>query len=384
METPFFTRTDELEAFCAEAMKQKMVGIDTEFVWSRTYYPVLGLVQLAWDEEHCALVDPIAIQDAFPLKTLLESPNVVKIFHEAGSDLPILRRWTGALPRNVVDTRYAAGFCGLTTKVSLAKLLAFEFGIVLPKTETRSDWTQRPLTPAQLEYAGDDATHLPRLYSRLAQKIDALGNTDFFLEEMRCYESEDFYREPDPNEAWRRLTHIPGVHCGQQDCAILRVLAAWREHTARQQNITKNRILRDEQLIQLAKNRVKDPRQMAETWNIPWHLVKKYGEQIAQFIAQAETLPPSEWPSMPHPFHSPDQRLLKQRADRILSLAHKRADSRGIDPTLVASRREAEHLALAESHREDNIQSALLTGWRHQLLGTALEEICQDFRNKPM
>ncbi|MBR0458544.1 MAG: HRDC domain-containing protein [Victivallales bacterium] len=384
METPFFTKTEELEGFCAEALRQKMIGIDTEFVWSRTYYPLLGLVQLAWDEEHCALVDPIAIQETSPLKALLEAPNVVKIFHEAGSDLPILRRWTGALPRNVVDTRYAAGFCGLTTKVSLAKLLAIEFGLVLPKTETRSDWTQRPLTTAQLEYAGDDATHLPRLYTRLAEKIDALGNTDFFQDEMRCYESEEFYRETDVNEAWRRLEHIPGIRYGQQDLAILRVLAAWRETLARQQNITKNRILRDEQLIHLAVHRVKDKKQMADTYQIPWQCVKNYGEQIAQLIAQAEQLPISEWPSMPHSYFGVDQRMVKQRADRVLSLARKRAEPRGIDPTLVASRREAEHLALAASHKEENIQSPLLTGWRHQLLGPALEEICQDFRNKPL
>ena len=223
-----------LREFCQTAARQGRLAIDTEFVWTRTYYPELGLVQLSWDQEHSALVDALAISDPSPLREVIADPSVVKILHEAASDLPILRRWCGVMPVRVFDTRIGAGFCGLTTSVSLSGLLDSQLGVTLAKTETRTNWLQRPLSPTQLQYAAEDEAWLPLMHETLHEKIEKLGNLDWFKEEMSACEQEDYYAEPDPRESWRRVSGM-GALSGVA-LAVLRELAAWRESTARRLN----------------------------------------------------------------------------------------------------------------------------------------------------
>ena len=186
---------ESLKTYCDAAAQRPIVAVDTEFVWVKTYHPQLGLVQLSCDGGENALVDPLAITDRGPLKALLENESVVKVFHEAASDLPILRRWCGALPRNIFDTRIAAGFVGMTAKLSLKNLLNSLLGVDLAKTETRTDWLQRPLTPRQLEYAAEDVQYMPKACVLLKEKLEALGNLAFFEAEMAEYSQESYYHE---------------------------------------------------------------------------------------------------------------------------------------------------------------------------------------------
>lgn len=380
MKFPLLSDNAAFADFCAQAAQHTVVGIDTEFVWTDSYYARLGLVQLAWDTEHCALIDPIAITDRAPFRALLENPSVLKVFHEAASDLPILRRWCGALPKNVADTRIEAGFCGLTAQMSLAKLLAMQLSVVLPKTETRTNWLQRPLTPAQLAYAGDDVTLLPALNDNLNAILSKVGNVPCFAEEMACLEKESFYAEPPVEDAWKRVSRPAFLKFTHQDYAVLQQLAAWRENLARQQDITKNRIMRDEWLAIAA---VKHPYTAAEVANIHGirnTTVKKYGDAVAQIVTDAMKLPKVKWPDM---FFTPlDRLLLKQCADRIIALVAKRADARKIDPVLVCSRKDAESLATAAARRKPLNNSPLMQGWRYALLSPAIDEICEDFATK--
>jgi len=135
------------------ALNTDRVALDTEFVWERTYYPRLGLIQLALSDEDCFLIDPLAIKDLTPLGKLLNDAKVVKILHDAPQDLTILSRVTGAVPQNIFDTRISAGFSGLSSTISLADLISVLLDINLAKTETRTNWLKRPLDPSQIDYA---------------------------------------------------------------------------------------------------------------------------------------------------------------------------------------------------------------------------------------
>ncbi|MBQ6472352.1 MAG: HRDC domain-containing protein [Victivallales bacterium] len=383
MSFPLIGDNRSFTEFCRKASQQRLVAMDTEFVWVKTYYPILGLVQLAWDAGHCVLVDPMAVSDTAAFGELLANPDVCKVFHEASSDLPILHRWCGALPRNVVDTRFAAGFCGLTAKLSLAKLMELMLDVHLAKTETRTDWTQRPLTSAQLEYAGDDVARLPELYQCLEGKIIGCGNLEFFKDEMSRYEQSAFFEEPKFRDVWMRVSRpaARGLHWGPRELAILRELAAWRERQARTQNIAKTRVCKDEWLVALAQRK---PDSLEQVYSIPgiWSsVVRQSGMAMLQAVRQGQNVPLSDCPRFPE-CHL-DARLLRQRSDRLLALVRKRAEARGIDPCLVCSRREADSLVCAAS-RTDSPSSPLLQGWRHTLLAPAIDEICADFFAKHM
>ncbi len=365
MTCTFIESDAALREFCQAAARQGRVAIDTEFVWTSTYYPQLGLVQLSWDQEHSALVDALAVSDPSPLRDVIADPSIVKVLHEAASDLPILRRWCGVLPARVFDTRIAAGFCGLTTAVSLSGLLTTQLGVALAKTETRTDWLQRPLSPAQLQYAAEDVAWLPRLYEVLHGKIEKLGNLNWLEEEMSVYEQEDYYAEPDPQESWRRVSGMGSL--SGVALAVLRELAAWRESTACSLNKARPRLLRDEQLIYVAQQQPKtldDCRSIPNLWP---RSAEKYGQDIVAAVRRGLETPPSAWPSLG--IMPVDKRSLKMQCDRILSLVRKKAAARDIDPTLVAARREVESLALAVFRSRSRPEhKALLRGWRYELL----------------
>ena len=154
------TSQQQLQALIVRARATDTVAIDTEFVWERTYYPRLGLIQLALSDEDCFLIDPCALTDLSPLGELLADPAVVKIFHDAPQDLIILHQATGAVPQNIFDSRLAGGFAGLSAALSLGNLIKELLDIDLAKTGTHTNWLRRPLNPKQIDYAIDDVRYL--------------------------------------------------------------------------------------------------------------------------------------------------------------------------------------------------------------------------------
>ncbi len=380
MAFPLITENAAFSEFCKEALQQPSVGIDTEFVWTKTYYPKLGLLQMAYDREHCILVDTLAVTDTSPLAELLSTPNVVKVFHEAGSDLPILHRWCGAVPCNVADTRIAAGFCGMTAALSLRKLLISQLGVVLKKTETRTDWLRRPLTDAQIEYAGDDVIYLPELFLKLKNMQMAVGNYDFFQNDMRKYECAEFYKEVSPEDSWQHVSRPGYLKFTMQDYAVMQRLAAWRETLAREKDITRNRILRDSSLALVAVKHPYSYNEVAQLEGMANTPAMRYANDIVEVVTAAMKLKKDEWPSMNIP--NVDQRALKQTGERIMSLARKRAAARRIDLPILASRREVDSLATAILTKGDIAASSLMNGWKHEVLGQSLDEICKELRGK--
>jgi ribonuclease D len=241
--------TKALKAAVAAARDAGAVGIDTEFIWERTYYPTLGIVQIGYPDQHCELIDAPQVTDWSPVAELLADAGVVKILHDAQQDLAILRRACGADPRNIFDTQRASGFVGLSSTISLSELLKTVLKVRLPKTETRSDWLARPLSESQLKYAEDDVRDSTRLRDKLLARADKRGRRAWIDEEMALYEDPGLYEETDPDTVMPRVRGS-GSLTGQQR-RILRSLGGWREEQARKANLPRGFILSDEAILSL-------------------------------------------------------------------------------------------------------------------------------------
>ena len=173
------------------ALTKECVALDTEFVWNRTYYPKLGVIQLAIAGDDCHLIDTVALEDLSMLGGVLAHPDIELILHDAVQDLTILRQATGAFPRNIFDTRCAAGLANMSTTTSLAELLANTIGVELEKTETRTDWTQRPLSDKQLAYAIEDVCYMHEVRDVLRQRVAKIGRTQWLAEALAADLNKD-------------------------------------------------------------------------------------------------------------------------------------------------------------------------------------------------
>lgn len=359
-----------LAAITRRARQCGLAAIDTEFVWTRTYYPVLGIIQVGLPDGEVHLIDAPALTDTAPLAELLAAPDVVKILHDASGDLIILQRLCGVQPRGVFDARLAAGFCGLGATLSLAKLLQALLGIELAKTESRTDWLARPLTPAQVEYATDDVRHMPEMYACLKARLHEYGNAAWAGEEMGVYDDPGLYTATAPRDAYRDVKGMGRLTSRQLN--LLRELTAWREQRARDKDRPRGRILRDDQLIDLALRPPASLDALRQGW---WGRVREYrrdAEALWACVAAAEQVPPEQWPRLPrNPLPS---KILKDRADAVLALVRQHAEARGIDPTLVAPRRHASSLVLAAARGRIN-GHPLLQGWCGELLSAALQPL---------
>ncbi|MDP4878394.1 MAG: HRDC domain-containing protein, partial [Opitutales bacterium] len=246
------TTTEALAEAVRAAQAAGAVGIDTEFIWDRTFYPTLGLVQIGYPDGHCELVDAPEIEDWSPFAELMSDASVVKILHDAQQDLTILYRASGGYPKNIFDSQRSAGFAGLSSTISLSELLKTLEKVRLDKSETRSNWLARPLTEAQVEYAEDDVRYSTRLMVKIMDRAEKLGRKDWILEEMKMYEVESLYGESDPELEMPRVRGSGSLTNQQRN--ILRALGAWREIKARKRNLPRNFILSDDAIVSLLKH----------------------------------------------------------------------------------------------------------------------------------
>jgi ribonuclease D len=364
-----------LAAITSRARQAGIAAIDTEFVWTRTYYPVLGLIQIALAENEVYLIDAPAVEDKGPIAGLLAAPEVVKILHDASSDLVILNRFCSAVPRAVFDLRLAAGFCGLTSTLSLGRLLQALLGIDLAKTEARSDWLARPLTPAQVSYASDDVRHMPQLYGCLLARLCEHGNHAWAMEEMGGYEAADTYVAAAPEHAYRNVKGMGRLT--PEQATVLRELAAWRELEAQRVDRPRNRVLHDEHLLDLALRPPATAADLRHGWRARVREFRRHGESILKCVETARNLPREQWvQALRCPLPAA---LLKERSDALLALIRDAAQARDIDPTLAGPRRLATSLVLAAA-RGCVTGQTLLTGWRGELLAERLEPLLAAWR----
>ena len=365
------TTTKDLSRACQEARAAGAVGIDTEFVWSRTYYPTLGVVQMGYPDKKPALIDALAIDDWAPFAKLMADAKTVKILHDAQQDLTILKRACGASPKNIFDTQRSAGFVGLSSTISLRDLLKSMMKIRLEKTETQSDWLARPLTDAQLVYAADDVAHSTELMERIFEKADASGRREWILNEMEYYEQESLYEESDPDIEMPRVRGSGALTHQQRN--VLRCLGAWREHSARHRNLPRNFILSDDAIVSLTK-RLPDCAQSIRPMK---GLTEKTLERNRSKIwAAIERGIGGDLPDLPNGSVRTAccDDGYEARVDFALAYIKGTCTAAKVDPALIGNRSEITSLVLGAPDLKPQYHR-ILRGWRAEFCGLGLLEL---------
>jgi ribonuclease D len=348
---------DALTAFVGHAARVPVIALDTEFMREKTYRAELCLLQVAVGTE-AVCIDPLAITDLSPLVPLLGGAGVVKIMHAARQDLEVLLPAVG-LVQPVFDTQIAAALAGHPSQVGYAELVRRLLGVDLSKAHTRTDWTRRPLSPEQQEYALDDVRHLPALRASLLDTLAVKGRLAWLEEDLRALANADALRV-DPDDAWRKVKGLPVLDEGRQRLA--QTLAAWRERRAMERNRPRGWILDDTSLREIVLRLPRSLDALATLPEMQESVVRKCGEELLALVRDAaigDPAPPLPRRERPDPAQAA---LVK----RLAELSTDVAKSLDISPELLATRRELEKLAAG---RRD---VSLLRGWREEVLGKKL------------
>lgn len=362
--------TDALSDAVAAAQTAGAIGIDTEFVWERTYYPTLGLVQIGYPDGHCVLIDAPAIKDWSPLKELLEDGKTVKILHDAQQDLMILRRACGACPKTIFDTQRTAGFIGLSSTISLSGLLKILLNVRLSKSETRSDWLARPLSKKQTKYAEDDVRYSTQLMQQILDKADALERREWIQEEMRYYENEAIYNEFEPETEMPRVRGSGALTNQQRD--VLRALGIWREKEARRRNLPRNFILSDDAIVFLTKNQPDSIEAIKPGRGLTEKVLKNNRTKIWEAVSRGLKGDLPDLSFATEKTTAPDDGY-ESRVDLVLGLIKGTCLAAQLDPALIGNRADITALVI-DAESVDSERHQILNGWRKDFIGNQLLE----------
>jgi len=346
-----------LTAFASGAARATTLALDTEFMREKTYRAELCLLQLA-DGPNAVCVDPLVIQDLSALAPLLTSPATVKVMHAARQDLEVLLPAVG-LVTPVFDTQIAAALAGHPAQVGYAELARRLLGVELPKAHTRADWSRRPLSAEQQEYALDDVRHLAALRDKLLETLRAQGRLAWLEEELAGLANADALRVA-PEDAWKKVKGLPGLDPARQELA--KELAAWRERRAIDRNRPRGWILDDAVLREIV---LRVPRSMAALETLPEiqeSVVRKSGDELLALVQAAGIADPP--PPLPRR-ERPDAAQVAM-ARKLADVANEVAKQLDVSPEVIATRRELEKLAAGKR------DISLLRGWRAQVVGEKL------------
>ncbi len=352
-----------VESLLADARSAGRCALDTEFVWERTYAPVLCLVQIA-TPERLAVIDPLLGAPLEPVARLIADGSVRKAMHAPSGDLTGFALHFGTSAAAVFDAQLAAGFAGHGGSLSLERMLDHSIGVRLKHAEGFSDWSKRPLTDLQLAYAADDVRHLLAAMDALERRLTELGRDRWANEEMERRYGAGAQLVQDPQQAWRRVGGR-GKLRGEQLAALVTV-AAWRETEARRRDIPTGWLVRDPTLIELARRR---PATAAEAQQVRGLQLKR-GPQLDGLI---EALAGVDGPMPERPPELGSE--MRNRVKVVLPLAsavlQAACAEAGIASELVATRDDLESLIRAVSE-DDAVDHPLLSGWRRELAGEPL------------
>ncbi|MCC7461992.1 MAG: HRDC domain-containing protein [Gammaproteobacteria bacterium] len=346
-----------LAEFAAAAAPATAIGIDTEFMRERTYYAQLCLLQLSVAGTSVA-IDTLALADLAALQPVFARHGVRKLMHAARQDLEVLYPVLGALA-GIYDTQVAAGLIGLSPQIGYADLVQRLLGTRLHKSQTRTDWSHRPLSPAQLAYALDDARYLEPLRRVLDAELERLGRRHWFEEEMAGLDGAGSFAV-DPAEAWKRIKGLTDLDDGRRELA--QQLAAWREQRAMAADRPRGWILPDAALRDIVLRVPRSEAELARTAELPEGIRRNSGPAILGMITTLGLpahLPPPPGRQRPDP-----QRQLLVR--RLASVTQEVAAGLGIAPELLATRRDLERLAAG------TCRDGPLAGWRRGVIGEPL------------
>jgi ribonuclease D len=353
------TSTAALDALCQRLRGETFVTVDTEFMRERTYWPELCLVQIAGATE-VAVIDAQADSiDLTSLGALFADEAVTKVFHAARQDIEIFVLRFGDVPRPMFDTQVAAMVAGFGDQVGYDALVSSLTGGTIDKAHRFSDWSARPLSAAQITYAAADVTHLRDVYVRLSQRLEQEGRLSWVAEEMAILNNPATYRA-DPETAWERLrartTNRRLLYC-------LKEVAAWREKEAQRVNIPRQRLIKDEALLEIAATAPANVDALARVRGVTRGFAEgRSGSALLDVLAVARRVPDGD---LPAPAQSRDSARPSAALVSLLKvLLAAKSEQHHVAPRLVASSEDVDRLAL-----EENPEIPALHGWRREVFG---------------
>ena len=329
-----------------------VIGLDTEFQRTDTFFPIPGLYQVA-SASGVWLVDPLAIGDWAPLVDVLADPETVKVLHSCSEDLELIYRHLNVRPNSLFDTQLAFAFLSETFSSSYANLVAELLGVTLSKHHTRSNWLRRPLSTAQCLYAEEDVVHLLQIHTMLAAKLRETGRWDWFVEDMQ---GRGRYAPREPESYFLGVKKAWRLDGGQ--LAVLKSLCEWREHRAMHEDVPRNRVVWDEHLVEFAQRAVVDLAEVGRT--LPPSVARRYGPDLIRAHGAGLQGPPQ--PPLPKPLGQRQGGVLK----RLREIGRRQAAALGVAPELLARQRDLEQCI--RQFRANGQFSETFLGWRNALL----------------
>ncbi len=364
------TTTEALAAFCERAGQAPYVTVDTEFLRERTYYSKLCLVQLAVPgdaEEDAVLVDPLAKGISLdPLYALMADERVVKVFHAARQDIEIFWIDGKVIPTPLFDTQVAAMVAGFGEQVGYETLVRKIAKAQLDKSSRFTDWSRRPLTEAQQNYALADVTHLRVIYEFLSEKLESSGRRPWVEEELAILTDPSTY-VVQPEEAWKRVKTRTS---SGRFLAIVRELARFRETYAQERNIPRNRVIKDDALLELASTKPKSIKDLGRSRLLLREARK--GDVADGILAAIQAGLEAAPESLPKPDRSRDKLQVNPALSDLLRVLLKaRSEQLGVAQKLIATSAELDELSAG------NYDGAIMKGWRREAFGEDALRLCR-------
>ncbi|MDP7089741.1 MAG: ribonuclease D [Dehalococcoidia bacterium] len=355
----FITNSADVTDFCARAANSEFVTVDTEFVREKTYWPILCLIQIATRDEAVA-IDPLADGiDLAPVYDLMKNTSVLKVLHSANQDMQIMYSASGAMVEPIFDTQIAAMVSGYGDQPAYATLVQRIVGEKIDKRSQMTDWSRRPLTDHQIEYAIGDVTYLIDIYDKLITELSTANRESWAHEEMRHLRNKDLY-DMDPRDLWRKVRLRRPT---RRALAVLREITAWRELSAQRRDIPKGWLCRDEALAEIALNTPQTPVALERVRGINERFANgRDGKALLAAVKIGLEIPDDECPE-PQNSQTPlrGHETLVALLQALLKL---RSDENGVAAQLIANRKELDRIATED---EPNVRT--LSGWRREIYG---------------
>lgn len=354
-----------LRELCRIWQGRPALGIDTEFVRTRTFYPKLGLVQVS-DGETNALVDPVQLEDLTPLAEIFQAEEIVKVFHSCGEDLEVIYHHFGAVPRPLFDNQLAAAFTGLGHSLGYHRLVFDLFGVDLPKGETRSNWLRRPLTAAQQRYAALDGAYLLPAYDILRPRLAARERETWLAEEMDQLSNPARFL-PDPDTVYKAFA---SHSLSRRELAALKIVAAWREREARRRDLPRNFVLQKRAMLNLVTTWPRNERALEQVHGLSPEDARRHHRQLLGLLQEAGQLPSEEMPKrLSRPL---DLSPYSKQVDALRTAVAAWAEELGLPVELIANRKTLEKLARRLILGKEPVLGEDFRGWRRGLLEEVL------------
>lgn len=361
----YIDNNDDLQAYCNSIKNSACLFVDTEFIREKTYAPILCLIQVA-TEGSLACIDPLAISNLDPFVDLIFDESIVKVFHASRQDLEIFYNLRNTAAKNIFDTQIAATLLGHADQIGYGNLVHALLKVPLDKKYARTDWTQRPLSNEQLEYAINDVIYLREIYALIVEHLTQ-NNRIQWLQDDFDYLSSDTTFEVRPEKMWRKVKGHNKLNGLQR--AVLQDLSAWREEKAISSDKPRKWILSDDVILSLAQHQPDSNSSLSKIRGLADGAIKKSGEKLIAIIAQSKKRPQDSWPELTKYIKTTTQQ--DALIDCMMAMVRLCAAKEKIAATMLCSRKDIEKWLVA------NEPIALLSGWRNQLAGKQVTEFLE-------